>query len=118
MAEISHSQTLGAVGAPEPRHPRVQGFVATGFVSTGGHERETPMETLSVDAHGQAGAEPVAAMTGHGAFLLPQTNGRPGGASLPIPQSAIRIPQGQRVAPSRRTMLGDDGNQTCRAEIT
>ena len=26
------------------------------------------METLSVDAHGQAGAEPVAAMTGHGAL--------------------------------------------------
>jgi hypothetical protein len=33
-------------------------------------------------------------------------------------KSAFRIPPGQRVAPTRRTKLGDDGNQTCRAEIT
>jgi hypothetical protein len=30
-------------------------------------------------------------------------------------KSAFRMPPGQRVAPARRTKLGDDGNQTCRA---
>jgi hypothetical protein len=62
-----HSETSGAIHAPKPRHPGDQGFIEAGFASNGRRDRETPMETLSVDENGQACAESVAAMTGHDA---------------------------------------------------
>ena|ERR1035437_61546 len=61
-------------------------------------------------------ANPVARIFRKAAAVSPSPwgEGRDEGGREPF---EIRTPQGQRVAPARRTMLGEDGNQTCRAEI-
>ena len=45
-------ETSGTFHALEPRHPCDQGFVEVGFISNGGRDRGTTVETLPVDPDG------------------------------------------------------------------